>query len=74
MPNQWQKNTTMMNNYYSIRTFSGRRYILWIFMSMPNAARAATFNYWQFNLKLQEACQMEFLNLQDSENPEVHLN
>lgn len=43
-------------------------------MSMPNAARAATFSYWQLNLKLQEACQMEFLNLQVSENPEVHLN
>lgn len=57
----------MMNNYYRIRASFGRRYIPWIFMSLPKAVRAAMVSGWQFNPKLQEACQTEFLELQDSE-------
>lgn len=52
-----------MNNYYRMRAFAGRRYIPWIFMSVPNTARAATFSCWQFHLELQEAWQTEFLKL-----------
>lgn len=36
-------------------------------MSVPKAVRAATVSGWQFNLKLQETCQIEILKLQDSE-------